>query len=89
VRRKLRWRGSIGEIVRSSADDPIPYCIVRIRNIFSCAMLLLLALLLVGGSAGAVPSKPRPKPMPRAIAIVEPGALAIDYQGGLAVATGS
>jgi hypothetical protein len=52
-------------------------------------MLLLLALLLVGGSAGAVPSKPRPKPMPRAIAIVEPGALAIDYQGGLAVATGS
>lgn len=45
-------------------------------------LLLLIALLLVGGGADAAQPKPKPRPIP----IVEPGALAIDYQGGLAVA---
>src|SRR6478672_8649119 len=76
---------SIRSIVRLVADISNPDCIVRIRCIFSARMLLLLtALLLVGGSADAAQPKPRPKPRP--IPIVEPGALAIDYQGGLAVA---
>jgi hypothetical protein len=46
-------------------------------------LLLLIALLLVGGGAD---DAAQPKPKPRPIPIVEPGALAIDYQGGLAVA---
>src|SRR6478672_1874609 len=77
---------SIRSIVRLVADISNPDCIVRIRCIFSARMLLLLiALLLVGGgSADAAQRKPGPKPRP--IQIVEPGALAIDYQGGLAVA---
>ena len=45
-------------------------------------LLLLIALLLVGGGADAAQPKPKPRPIP----IAEPGALAIDYQGGLAVA---
>ena len=46
-------------------------------------LLLLIVLLLVGGGeADAAQPKPKPRPVP----IVEPGALAIDYQGGLAVA---
>ncbi len=48
-------------------------------------LLLLIALLLVGGGS-ADAARQTPKPKPRPIPIVEPGALAIDYQGGLAVA---
>lgn len=42
------------------------------------AILLILLLLLAPAA--------KPKPKPRPIAIVEPGAVAIDYRGGLAVA---
>ena len=45
-------------------------------------LLLLIALLLVGGGADAAQPKPKPRPIP----IAEPGALAIDYQAGFAVA---
>lgn len=45
------------------------------------ALLLTVLLLLAGGSPHA-----KPKPKPRPIPILVPGAVAIDYRGGLAVA---